>query len=285
MSQQLPRSTALAAALTGVLALGALLGWGLVGGDDGGDAGASAEGAQELPELDEGFEAIPQAEFFATISQAQQDAKSWETSSVATQGGQEGPTSLIQLMYTDEGPRFRVQMEADRKEVRDGLVEGLYVGETFYLKGLNPAKWDETWYQVPNDDQLLASFESMLQGSVASSLEAFGEPKSFEVVGVEEVTELDDDAVRAAHYRIEVDPSATMGGQGVTEELLTLDIWVDEHDRPVQVESQIRSGDQEMGSALYYSDYGKDFQLEEPAARDVTERRPPSMRQPELPAG
>jgi len=294
MSRQLPRTTTLAAGLAGLLALGALLGWGAIGGDD--EEPAKSESAStsapteepaekpelpaadDLPELEEGFEAIAPGELLGRIAEAQRAAGSWEVSSVATSAGEESPPVLQQLMYTDSGANFRIQMAADDKEIEGGLVEGLYVDENFYLKGLNPKKWSQRWYQVPNDDRVLASFQSMLQGSTAASLTAFGEPAGYEVVGIEDATELDDDVVRTVHYRLQVDPSAAMGASGATEELLTLDIWVDAEDRPVQIESSIASGEDEYSSALYYSDYGKEFELSAPARSDVTKRRPPAMR-------
>lgn len=294
MARRTPGSTTLLAGLAGILVLAGLLGWGMLGDerDDRDEpAEATAEVAdapsedtpaeaeeQPLPELEEGFEAIAAADFFRTIAEAQQAAGSWEVSSVVVADGEETPVVRQQLSYHDDGADFRIQMPVDENQVEDGVVEGLYVDEVFYLKGLNPARWDENWYQVPNDDEILATFESTLQGTAAANFATYGEPTSYEVVGIEDVTELDDDVVRAVHYRIEIDPSTAMGASAGQGEMLTMDLWVDGDDRPVQVESVVSSGGEEYRSALYYSDYGADFDLAAPAPAAVTERRPPSMR-------
>lgn len=295
MSHRTPRSTLFAAGAVGVLVLGGMLGLGFIGGDDDAPGAESAEtagfdgttvggGPEELPELEGGFEPIAAADIFETIATAQRDAGSWEVSSLVITNGEETPVARQQLTYHDDGADFLIQLPADEKEVEGGLVEGLYVDGSFYLKGLNPSGWDERWYVVPDDDQMLVTFESTLQSSSAANLGSYGEPTAFEVVGVEDVTELDDDVVRAVHYRLEFDPSASLGDQAEGDERLMMDLWVDAEDRPVQVETVISSGGQEYTSALYYSDYGADFGLAAPADDDVTDRRPKAMAQAE-PAG
>ncbi|WP_235736335.1 hypothetical protein [Nocardioides alcanivorans] len=295
MSRQFPRSTAVVAGLTGAVVLAALLGWGAIGGDDE-DAGAKGSEnsatsdepgdrtePEELPELEEGFTAIPAAELLPTIAEAQQNAKSWTVTLDGESAGTPTPQALQEIQFTDTGATFRIQMAVTNDLATESVVEGLYVDETFYLKGFNPKKWDQAWYQLPNDDQLLASFESMLQGATASNLMKLGEPSEYEVVGIEDVQELDDDVVRAVHYKLTVDPSAAMGAQGVTEDMQYLDIWVDAENRPVQVNSLITSGGDDYRSTLFYSEYGKDFGLVAPAKKDVTDRRPPAMKAAESP--
>lgn len=293
MSHRTPRSTLFAAGAVGVLALGGMLGLGFIGGDDDtpneegsaettdADGTVTGGGSEDLPELEDGFEAIPAADIFGVIAKAQEDAGSWEVSSLVITNGEETPVARQQLSYREGGADFLIQLPADEEQVEGGLVEGLYVDGSFYLKGLNPSGWDERWYVVPDDDQMLVTFESTLQSSSAANLSSYGEPTVFDVVGVEDVTELDEDTVRAVHYRLEFDPSVSLGAEASGDERLVMDLWVDAEDRPVQVETVISSGGQEYTSALYYSDYGADFDLAAPDDDNVTDRRPKSMAPPE----
>ncbi|WP_110206752.1 hypothetical protein [Nocardioides daejeonensis] len=274
MSSQFPRSTALTAGVAGLVALGALLGWGYLGDKDDDTRPAAGSSAEALPELPGDFQAIPAKELFATVASAQRAAGGWEVSSVAEMAGEKTPTTLQQVAITDNGADFRIEMTIDGT-----LVEGLWIDQVFYLQGFNPKKWAESWYRVPDDEAQQSQFATMVEASSAASLTAFGEPATYDVVGVEQVSELDDDVVEAVHYRVTVDPSSLSGQQGAAAgEAFTIDLWVDAEDRPVQVDSTLSSGGQDYRTTLFYSDYGKDFGLAAPARGDVTERTPPAMR-------
>ncbi len=250
-----------------------------LGKDDGSEAPAADLAGTgiptELPDLDEGFEAIAADQLFATVAGAQRAAGSWEVSSVARVAEGNLPTATQQIALVGDQVRFRVLMQ-----VQDRAVEGRWVDEIFYLKGLNPRRW-VPWYQMPDDENTRSYLNALVEASDADSLSRLGEPATYDVVGLEDVTEIDDDVVRAAHYRVGIDPGDLTGGEEETSDVppsLTIDLWVDAQDRPVQVQTTLVSQGEEFTTTLFFSDYGASFDISAPAAADVTEEIPPLMR-------
>lgn len=277
MPRTAQRSVLLLPAAVALVVIALLLVMVTMGQDD--DPTSSAEPTAaglptELPELDEGFEAIAPAELFATVAAAQRSAGSWEVASVAQMSQGELPTATQQIVLDGDQIRFRVLMQ-----VQDRQVEGRWVDETFYLKGLNPKKW-APWYQMPDDESTRAYLAALVEASDADSLSRLGDPASYEVVGIEDVTELDDDALRAVHYRVGIDPSSLAGAEqepAGTPPSLTVDMWVDADDRPVQVQTTLVSQGEEFTTTLFFSDYGAAFDISAPGAGQVTDEVPPAM--------
>lgn len=274
MSRPATRPLPFVPAAAALVVIAVLLAMVSLGQEDGVTSATGPAGAGAA-ELGEGFEAIQADELFATVAAAQREAGSWEVSSVAQMAEGDLPTATQQIDLLGDQVRFRVLME-----VRGRAVEGRWVDEAFYLKDLNPKRW-VPWYQMPDDENTRGYLASLVEASDANSLARLGEPATYEVLGIEDVTELDDDVVRTAHYRVGIDPSGMAGAQAAdpaTAPSLTIDMWVDAEDRPVQVRTTLVSAGEEFTTTLFFSDYGADFDITAPAADEVTDEVPPLMK-------
>lgn len=141
--------------------------------------------------------------------------------------------------------------------------------------GINPS--DKPWLLVSSDSsnpvvqQLAASLESVTQSSSLEQYTAFTEASTVKVMGHEQV-----DGADATHYALTVDvtelPNGTPGRQDLlTAGLLTLpvDLWVDEHGRPVKVSEELTVRGQQISTLVTVSDFDKPVTITAPPADQV----------------
>ncbi|KRF16732.1 hypothetical protein ASG90_10810 [Nocardioides sp. Soil797] len=271
MSRQLSRSSAVQAAFAAVLVIGVLLLLIVSGHNDDqrerdeAEAATQSEGPQKLAG---GFTTIPQDQFFATMTKAQKESGGWHQA-MAVDENDQTVTLLSEDVWMDgEQPVMRGTTQGP-----DGPLVALYADDVLYLKGLGGQQ--KPWWKVPDRPV----FESLLafgdQGLFLESVEGI---QDFGVVGAEQVKGSAPDGgseqVNTVHYTIQVDQPLSDDQGATTVQPVTMDLWLDDRDRPVQVVTTYTAGDVRTETTLLYSQYGSIAPIKAPPAEQVTTKVP-----------
>lgn len=261
MSRNIPVRSAVVAITVGVLAVALLLGLILWGKHAQDEQGASAA------QLPAGFTAIDADEIFETIADAQSDAGSWEATTLSVVQGQSQSGNVVQIEQRGDVQAFRVQ----QPNPAGGMLEGVWDGKTFFEK--NPqGTGAEQWFSYP-EDTFNADALNMISSNVAALRRGYA-TVSADVVGRELLTDLKGREVNTVKYLVILEPNAetaaAMPGMDPEAQQIRIELWLDKNDRPIQTQgiSQASGGE----TTIFYSDYGKSFDIKAPNPDQVTER-------------
>lgn len=277
MSRQLSRSSTAQAALAAVLVIGVLLLLVINGHDDDVREQQKADAEQASPaeaprELAGGFTTITADEFFATLTSAQKESQGWHVA-MATNENDE----TVSVVNQD------VWMDGDRAVLR-GTTEGpsgpvvmLSVDGSVYFKGLGDQA--RPWWKVP-DRPAFAQLRALAEEE--PFLDDVDDPDEFEVVGVEKIDGTAEDGsaaeVDALHYRVGVEAETYDTRGAAVPASVTMDVWVDVQDRPVQTITSYTVDGIRTETTLLYSDYGQVEQIKAPPPASVTRKVPAGYR-------
>lgn len=212
---------------------------------------------------------LDKADFYDTISRAQEDAGSYRATVTTTAGGSK---SVMDAEIIYQGSKVLAHVKSGAGSPQQ--LESVVANGVLYLKspglGVPAGKWLKF---DPNDP---ANANSPLSGLVAATdpgaaLRALGDPEQLEKVGTEKV-----DGVSADRYK------AVVGTQNfakalkvpaeATKELparLPFDIWLDEEDRPVKTTTTFTIAGTTTTAEQKYFDYGATFSVEVPKDSDT----------------
>lgn len=264
------RSSTLVAVATSLAVLALLVGFVALGSGGGADE-ESTDGA-----LPSGFERIPEDTFFDRVYGAQRAAGSWHLDQVKEVGGRTGSTLSADTVVSGDGTDTRSELTMCCFEDGSMLeLEVIGLQGAFYTAGLPSAK--RYWRVDPAAGDSSAALARQIADLVSqeTSFDLQDAVESVELIGKDRVVEAE-----TAHYVITLDTGA-LGGDG-TKVPATVDVWVDEGERPVRSRLEIGAGAQEVVSTSTYTLYGEDFTIEAPPASQVTDRTP---RAPQVPTG
>ena len=141
--------------------------------------------------------------------------------------------------------------------------------------GLNPS--DKPWLLISADStnpivqQLATSLQSVTSSSSLDQYTAFTEAATVKVVGPDQV-----DGADATHYALSVDvtklPNDTPGRSDLLSAgLVTLpvDLWVDDHGRPVKVSEELTVQGQNVTTLVTLGNFDEDVTITAPPADQV----------------
>jgi hypothetical protein len=226
------------------------------------------------------LEELEAAEFYPAVMEALQEAGSFAfTLTSTTEGSDAGGMEMDGVMrYDDQGVDLRASGTAQGSQELEMIV----LDKVLYMSGMGMDLGDEKWFKVDMSDP--NSLFGMLGKSTDPQLmfKAMEEPKSFELLGTEEV-----DGVETNHYEVVMDTSAYAEAMEIPAQMATslpediaVEMWVDADDLPRQFRQELElpaAGGAEPSTTTTegtYSDYGTDVTIEAPPASEVSDRMP-----------
>ena len=251
----------------------------LLTGCTGSDGEAPAAGpGQDAPPAAE-LEALDPAELYPAVIDALRAAESFAFTSVSSTEGAEAAAASIQgvMRYSDDGIEMRASATGSQ------ALEMLLVDRALYVQGDGLELGDKSWLKVDVSEDSANMLGVLAKVSDPGLLlEATAEPRSFELVGQEDLGE-----VATNHYAVVVDTAAYAEAlelpTSVTEylpETIGMQLWVDGDNLPrrlvQQIETTVPGGSSGGATATAstegtYSDFGVDVDIEAPPVGDVTE--------------
>jgi hypothetical protein len=226
------------------------------------------------------LEELEAAEFYPAVMEALQEAGSFAfTLTSTTEGSDAGGMEMDGVMrYDDQGVDLRASGTAQGSQELEMIV----LDKVLYMSGMGMDLGDKKWFKVDMSDP--NSLFGMLGKSTDPQLmfKAMEEPKSFELLGTEEV-----DGVETNHYEVVMDTSAYAEAMEIPAQMATslpediaVEMWVDADDLPRQFRQELElpaAGGAEPSTTTTegtYSDYGTDVTIEAPPASEVSDRMP-----------
>lgn len=236
------------------------------------DGAVSAAEESEGPrELAGGFTTIPEDEFFATVTKAQKASGGWHQAMAVDENDQTVALLSEDIWMNGQDPVMRGTTRGP-----DGPLVALYVDGAVYLKGVKGQA--KPWWKVPDKPAFASLLAFADQGLFLDSVE---ELEEFEVVGVEQIDGENPDGapgkVPAVHYTVEVAAQVDDGQGGTTTQPVTMNFWLDQQDRPVQVLTTYTLDGVATETSLVYSDYGGVAPIKAPPAHRVTTKVPATI--------
>jgi hypothetical protein len=242
-----------------------------------GDAPSAGPGQNAPPAAE--LEALEAAEFYPAVLDALEAAESFAFTSVSSTEGAEAAGASIQgvMRYADDGIEMRASATGPQ------ALEMLLVDRALYLQGDGLELGDKSWLKVDLSEDPDSMFGFLAKASDPGLLlKATAEPRSFELVGQEDVG-----GVATNHYAVVMDTAAyaealelpTVVAEYLPE-TIGMELWVDGDNLPrrfvQQIETTVPGGSGGGATATAstegtYSDYGVDVDLEAPPAGEVTE--------------
>jgi hypothetical protein len=159
-----------------------------------------------------------------------------------------------------------------------GDIRVLLVDGQTYVQlpaGLNPS--DKPWLLISADStnpvvqQLATSLQSVTSSSSLDQYTAFTQAATVTVVGTEQV-----DGADATHYALNVDvtklPNDTAGRSDLLSAglvKLPVDLWVDDHGRPVKVSEELTVQGQKVTTLVTLGNFDEDVTITAPPADQV----------------
>ena len=251
-------------------------------GSTGSDTSESGEtSTDEDPAGSSGdLEELEAAEFYPAVMSALQEAGTFAfTLTSTTEGSDAGGMEMDGVMrYDDQGVDLRASGTAQGTQELEMVV----LDKVLYMSGMGMDLGDKKWFKVDMSDP--NSLFGMLGKSTDPQLmfKAMEEPKSFELLGTEEV-----DGVETNHYEIVMDTSAYAEAMEIPAQMATslpediaVEMWVDADDLPRQFRQELElpaAGGAEPSTTTTegtYSDYGTDVTIEAPPASEVSDQMP-----------
>lgn len=251
-------------------------------GSTGSDTSESGEtSTDEDPAGSSGdLEELEAAEFYPAVMEALQEAGTFAfTLTSTTEGSDAGGMEMDGVMrYDDQGVDLRASGTAQGTQELEMVV----LDKVLYMSGMGMDLGDKKWFKVDMSDP--NSLFGMLGKSTDPQLmfKAMEEPKSFELLGTEEV-----DGVETNHYEIVMDTSAYAEAMEIPAQMATslpediaVEMWVDADDLPRQFRQELElpaAGGAEPSTTTTegtYSDYGTDVTIEAPPASEVSDQMP-----------
>lgn len=251
-------------------------------GSTGSDTSESGEtSTDEDPAGSSGdLEELEAAEFYPAVMSALQEAGTFAfTLTSTTEGSDAGGMEMDGVMrYDDQGVDLRASGTAQGTQELEMVV----LDKVLYMSGMGMDLGDKKWFKVDMSDP--NSLFGMLGKSTDPQLmfKAMEEPKSFELLGTEEV-----DGVETNHYEIVMDTSAYAEAMEIPAQMATslpediaVEMWVDADDLPRQFRQELElpaAGGAESSTTTTegtYSDYGTDVTIEAPPASEVSDQMP-----------
>jgi hypothetical protein len=226
------------------------------------------------------LEELEAAEFYPAVMEALQEAGSFAfTLTSTTEGSDAGGMEMDGVMrYDDQGVDLRASGTAQGSQELEMIV----LDKVLYMSGMGMDLGDKKWFKVDMSDP--NSLFGMLGKSTDPQLmfKAMEEPKSFELLGTEEV-----DGVETNHYEVVMDTSAYAEAMEIPAQMATslpediaVEMWVDADDLPRQFRQELElpaAGGAEPSTTTTegtYSDYGTDVTIEAPPASEVSDQMP-----------
>ncbi|WP_107770901.1 LolA-like protein [Nocardioides sediminis] len=249
-------------------------------GSDTSESSEESAGDSEGDEPSGDLEELEAAEFYPAVMEALQEAETFAfTLSSSTEGSDAGSMEMDGVMrYDDQG----VDLQASGTAQGTQELEMIVLDKVLYMSGMGMDLGDKKWFKVDMSDP--NSLFGMLGKSTDPQLmfKAMEEPKSFELLGTEEV-----DGVETNHYEVVMDTSAYADAMGIPAQMATslpediaVEMWVDADDLPRQFRQELElpaAGGAEPSTTTTegtYSDYGSDVTIEAPPASEVSGRMP-----------
>jgi hypothetical protein len=199
----LARRLGAATLLTGLALATAACGDGEPEASSGSDTSESSEetSTEEEPADSSGdLEELEAAEFYPAVMEALKEAETFAfTLTSTTEGSDAGGMEMDGVMrYDDQGVDLRASGTAQGTQELEMIV----LDKVLYMSGMGMDLGDAKWFKVDMSDP--NSLFGMLGKSTDPQLmfKAMEEPKSFELLGTEEV-----DGVETYHYEIVMDTS------------------------------------------------------------------------------
>ena len=262
MSSRLPAVSSIRSAVIGVAVLAVLVLSTVVLGT----RGDEKDSGSDLPD---GFHALSADEFSDAMLDAQREAGSWRYEEVTSQAGVAGQVWEGEQVWDGRTTSLRY---GAKDESGGYVLEARLVDGEFYLRG-KETPGAKPWWKLDkiHGRDADALIESMSRDSDPVRRAAiFADPAAFKVVGVEDL-----DSGPAVHYRVEVAVEAVREATGVpvpgeagTNRLF--DVWLDQEDRLVKLESPVDIPGLEASETITFSDYGADFDITAPPADETT---------------
>lgn len=207
---------------------------------------------------------LDKADFYETITRAQQDAGSYRTSSTTTAGG---TSSTLTGEATYQGGKLLAHVQSAASSPQQ--LESVIAAGILYIKGAGIGTPAGKWLKLdPNDPD---NADSPLAGIAAAAdpeatLRAVGQLEKLDLVGKQDV-----DGVEADHYKAVMNTARFADALGLpadaAKELpaqLPFDIWVDGEDRPVKMTMTFTIAGTTSTSEQKYFDYGTDVSITVP---------------------
>ena len=249
-------------------------------GSDTSETGAETSTEGEPADSSGDLEELEAAEFYPAVMEALQEAGSFAfTLTSTTEGSDAGGMEMDGVMrYDDQG----VDLQASGTAQGVQELEMIVLDKVLYLSGMGMDLGDKQWFKVDMSDP--NSLFGMLGKSTDPQLmfKAMEEPKSFELLGTEEV-----DGVETNHYEVVMDTSAYAEAMEIPAQMATslpediaVEMWVDADDQPRQFRQELElpaAGGAESSTTTTegtYSDYGTDVTIEAPPASEVSDQMP-----------
>jgi hypothetical protein len=226
------------------------------------------------------LEELEAAEFYPAVMEALREAETFAfTLSSSTEGTDAGTMEMDGVMrYDDQG----VDLQASGVAQGAQELEMIMLDKVLYMTGMGMDLGGKKWLKIDMSDP--DSLFGMLGKSTDPQLmfKAMEEPKSFELLGTEEV-----DGVETNHYEVVMDTSAYAEAMEIPAQMagslpedIAVEMWVDADDLPRQFRQELElpaAGGVEPSTTTTegtYSDYGADVTIEAPPASEVSDQMP-----------
>jgi hypothetical protein len=227
------------------------------------------ESSGDLEELDA-------TEFYPAVMGAMEEAGTMGFS-VSTSGGPAATDVTGVMEYA--GDTANLQASSTGAQSMDMVV----LDKVLYMSGAGlPLPDGKTWFRVDlgDPDSLFGQIGRAMDPSLL--FETMQDPKSFELVGSEEV-----DGVETNHYDIVIDTASYADALDMPAQMtsmlpdeIPMEMWVDGDDRPrkflQEVEMPAMGGGEATTTTIEgsYFDFGADVTIEAPPAAEVADKIP-----------
>jgi hypothetical protein len=246
-------------------------------GSDTSESSEESAGDAEDVEPSGDLEELEAAEFYPAVMEALQEAETFAfTLTTSTEGSDAGSMEMEGVMrYDDQGVDLQASGTAQGAEE----MEMVMLDKVLYMTGMGMDLGGKKWLKIDMSDP--NSLFGMLGKSTDPQLmfKAMEEPKSFELLGTEEV-----DGVETNHYEVVMDTAAYTEAMEIPAQMATslpkdiaVEMWVDADDLPRKFSQELElpaAGGAEPSTTTTegtYSDYGTDVTIEAPPASEVSD--------------
>ena len=212
---------------------------------------------------------LDKATFFATIAAAQKKAGSFRATGQVSLAGIT-TTTVAEARY--DGDEVLARSRTSPKSGQQ--IESVLAHGVVYLRGSGLPLPTGKWLKIDPDDE--ANANSPLAPIIRladpqQQLTVFGTPKDLTLVGSERV-----EGVDTSHYRVTIDATAFARNAGLPGDAagmlppdLTIDLWLDDADRPVRMRQEVEIDGRKSLTEQVYSGYGDDVTITVPADADT----------------